>query len=163
MMNREKVFPVRLLMALLLIVNIFLMYMPAKAEELVCIVPESQYVNVRNQPRSDAATWGKLHNGDTIEPESVENGFFKFKFGSRTAYASVSFFEAETSGEYIIEANGRVRTRNAPAGKRIGWIDPGEVVEVTAWRYDKNGGKWGKARSEYISAEFLVPAAGTSK
>ena len=159
MMNRENHFPVRALMALLLFLNIVLMYLPCKALELSCVVPESQYVNVRKQPRSDAATWGKLHNGDKIEVESIENGFIEFAFGSRTGYASVKYFEEAVSGEFIVTANGRVRTRNAPAGKRVGWVEPGTTVKITAWRYDDDGGKWGKCMGEFISADFLVASS----
>ena len=51
----------------------------AAGETLTCIVADGQYVNVRNQASSTAATWGILHHGDTIEtnPLEISRGFFK--------------------------------------------------------------------------------------
>jgi len=51
----------------------------ACAEQLTCIVREGQYVNVRNQPYSRAATWGVMHTGEVIDtdPAEIKNGFLK--------------------------------------------------------------------------------------
>ena len=125
------------------------------AETFVCICPDSQYVNVRNQPRSNAATWGKMHNGDTLEAEGVSNGFIEFRFNGRKAYASVRFFEREDGGQYTIDANGRVRVRSMPNGKRVGWAEPGDHVTVDAWQYDENGDLWARCGDEFISAGCL--------
>ena len=35
----------------------------ACAETLTCVVPQGQYVNVRNRASQSAATWGVLHAG----------------------------------------------------------------------------------------------------
>lgn len=133
----------------------------AKAETFVCIVPDGQYVNVRNQASGGAATWGVLRNGETIEadPVEIENGFFKTTFEGRVAYVSVKFFEIAEDAEYIVEANGRVRVRKAPGGAAAGFIQPGRTVHVTAWRYAGDGSKWAQyTGGKYISADYLVPA-----
>lgn len=131
----------------------------ASAETLTCIVADNQYVNVRKQASSTAATWGSLHAGDTIEvnPAETQNGFFKTTFKEHTAYVSVRYFEVEVNREYVVAANGRVRTRKSPGGEAVGFIKPDETAYVLAWRYDGDGGKWARCTGgRYISAEYLT-------
>ena len=130
----------------------------ASAQTFTCIVADGQYVNVRNQASSSAATWGILHNGDTIEaaPGEIINGFFKTTFEGRIAYVSVRYFEVPVGKDYTVEANGRVRMRKSPGGDAVGFIKPGEKVHVKAWRYAGNGGKWARCSGgKYISADCL--------
>lgn len=132
----------------------------AGAETLECIVADGQYVNVRNQPDSSAATWGVLHTGDMIDtnPAEIRNGFFKTEFKERIAYVSVRFFEIAVGKDYTVEANGRVRMRKSPAGSADGFIQPGRRVHVIAWRYAGDGSKWARCTGgSYISAEYLSP------
>lgn len=131
-----------------------------QAETLMCIVKETQYVNVRKQPRSDAASWGKLHNGDTIEVESVSGGWIQFNFNGHKAYARVDYFELEGGGEYMIEANGRVRVRSTPNGERVSWANPGETVNVYGWRYGSDDKLWARCGGWYVAAEYLVGVDG---
>lgn len=133
----------------------------AQAETLACIVADGQYVNVRNRASSDAATWGILHTGDTIEaePEEIQNGFFKTTFKDRVAYVSVRYFEIAEDKQYIVEANGRVRVRKSPAGEAFGFVQPGETVYVMAWRYAADGSRWAKCTGgKFISADYLRAA-----
>jgi len=133
----------------------------ALAAKFTCIVADGQYVNVRNRASSSAATWGILHHGDTIEakPGEIVNGFFKTTFEDRIAYVSVKFFEAVVEQDYEVEANGRVRMRKSPGGDAVGFIQPGEIVRVKAWRYAANGSKWARCTGgKYIAAEYLRPA-----
>jgi len=132
----------------------------AQAATFTCIVADGQYVNVRNRASSTAATWGILHNGDTIEakPGEIVNGYFKTTFEDRIAYVSVRFFEMPVGKDYMVEANGRVRVRRSPAGDASGFVQPGETVHVNAWRYASNGSKWARCKGgKYISAEYLKP------
>lgn len=130
----------------------------AAAEQLTCIVPDGQYVNVRNRASRSAATWGVLHAGDVIDadPAEIVNGFFKTTFNGRDAYVSVSYFEIEAGQDYTIAANGRVRMRKSPGGSADGFIRPGERVRVMAWRYAADGSLWARcAGGRYISAGCL--------
>lgn len=130
----------------------------ARAETLTCVVPNGQYVNVRNQASQGAATWGVLHAGDTIDasPNEIVNGYFKTTYKERTAYVSVKYFEIAVGENYVVDANGRVRLRQSPGGSAAGFIQPGERVHVMAWRYAGDGSKWAKcAGGQYISAEYL--------
>ena len=132
----------------------------ASALTLTCIVPDGQYVNVRNQASTSAAIWGVMHHGDTIitDPAEIENGFFKTTFDGRTAYVSVRFYEIAEDRNYTVEANGRVRVRKSPGGAAAGFINPGKTVHVTAWRYAADGSRWAQyTGGKYISAEYLTP------
>jgi len=132
----------------------------ALAATFTCIVADGQYVNVRNRASSTAATWGILHNGDTIEakPGEIVNGYFKTTFEDRIAYVSVRFFEMPVGKDYEVLANGRVRVRKSPAGDASGFVKPGEMVHVYAWRYASNGSKWARCKGgKYIAAEYLEP------
>lgn len=133
--------------------------MPAAAETLTCIVADGQYVNVRNRASSQAATWGVMRTGETIEtnPAEITNGFFKTTFKDRVAYVSVRYFEIPVDEHYLVEANGRVRLRKSPAGDADGFIKPGAQVYVTAWRYAADGSKWAKCTGgQFISAQYLT-------
>jgi len=143
-----------------LIVSLLLAFLPAcvLAETLTCIVADGQYVNVRNRASSQAATWGVMRTGETIEanPAEITNGFFKTTFNDRVAYISVRYFEIPVEDHYIVEANGRVRVRKTPGGDADGFVRPGDRVYVTAWRYASDGSKWAKCTGgQYISAEYL--------
>ena len=130
----------------------------AQETELVCIVADGQYVNVRNRASSSAATWGVLHTGETIlsDPAEITDGFFKTIFRDRVAYVSVRYFEIPVDAHYVVEANGRVRVRSAPGGSPDGFVRPGDRIYVSAWRYDQDGGKWARCTGgQYISAEYL--------
>lgn len=132
----------------------------AHGETLTCIVADGQYVNVRNQASSQAAAWGILHAGDTIEtdPREITRGFFKTTYGDKTAYVSVRYFEIPVGKSYLVEANGRVRMRVSPGGASSGFIRPGKQVHVMAWRYAADGSKWAKCTGgKYISADYLTP------
>jgi len=134
--------------------------MGAAAEQLVCIVREGQYVNVRNQASSRASALGMLHTGDVIDvnPADIQNGFFKTSYKSRDAYVSVKFFETAVGADYTVTANGRVRMRKSPAGSTSGFIQPGKRVHVIAWRYGEDGSKWARCTGgSYISADCLAP------
>ena len=135
----------------------------ADGQTLTCVVSESQYVNVRKNPRSDAATWGRLHNGDTIELEGVSGGWIEFSFGGRKAYANAKYFEITENGLYRINANGRVRVRSAPNGQRVDWADPGEIVSVEGWRYGEDDALWARCGGRYIAADYLVRVDGEAK
>ncbi len=130
----------------------------AEMIEMVCIVPDGQYVNVRNRASSQAATWGIMHTGETIEtdPAEITDGYFRIMFKEKTAYVSVRYFEIPVEEHYTVVANGRVRVRKAPGGSPDGFVRPGDRVYVSAWRYDADGGKWGRCTGgQYISAEYL--------
>lgn len=132
----------------------------AAGETLTCVVADGQYVNVRNRASRTAATWGVLHTGDVIEaqPHEITNGFFRTIFNDRVAYVSVQYFEIPVDAQYRVEANGRVRLRSAPMGDAAGFVQPGDLVYITAWRFAADGSRWGKCTGgRFVSAEFLAP------
>ena len=132
----------------------------ACAQTFTCCVADGQYLNVRKQPSSTAATWGVMRAGETIEaePAEIRNGFFKTTFMEHEAYVSVNYFEIAVNADYTVSANGRVRVRKTPGGKTSGFIQPGETVRVRAWRYAADGSLWARCPGpKYIAAEYLTP------
>lgn len=141
---------------LLVMLALVLIAQTATAEMLTCVVPSTQYCNVRKAPRSDAATWGRLHNGDTVrQTGGVENGFVQVEFEGRKAYVSVRCVEESGTGTFVVDANGRVAKRKSPNGERKAWIQPGASVEVVAFRFDSSGGKWARLSDGYIKSDYL--------
>ena len=144
-----------------LIALLLLMPCAALCETFTCTVEEGEYLNVRKQPSTSAASWGMMHRGETIEadPAQIRNGFFKTTFMEREAYVSVRFFEIAVGADYAVSANGRVRIRKSPGGETWGFIQPGEIVRVRAWRYAEDGSLWARCPGpKYIAAEYLTPA-----
>ena len=153
--------PVYLNKLLLIVLLACLLPVGAWCETLTCIVPDGQYVNVRNRASSSAAALGIMHTGETIDadPAQITNGFFSFTFRERAAYVSVRYFEIPEEVHYIVEANGRVRLRKSPGGDTDGFIKPGAKVFVTAWRYGADGTKWARCTGgQYIAAQYLRAA-----
>lgn len=147
-------------LALIAVAALSIGFSAARAETLTCAVSEGQYVNVRNRPRADAQKVGELHNGDEIDAVSVSGGWIEITYKDRAAYVSANYFEvSEPKGGtvYVVEANGRVRVRATPGGKRVDWADPGDTVRVFGWRYGSDGGKWARCAYGYIAASYLVP------
>ena len=154
----EKTLNRSLLLLLTLLLLACLTPTAALCETLTCIVPDGQYVNVRNRASSSASALGIMHTGETIDtdPAQIVNGFFSFTFRERAAYVSVRFFEIPEETAYVVEANGRVRLRKSPGGDADGFIKPGAHVYVAAWRYAADGTKWARCTGgQYIAAEYL--------
>ncbi|MBR5224140.1 MAG: hypothetical protein IKV90_00545 [Clostridia bacterium] len=161
--KRTRMTPAYLLCIMLCCAALSMLAACAMADtvELVCIVADGQYVNVRNRASSQAAAWGIMHTGETIEtnPAEITNGYFRTTFKDKAAYISVRYFEIPVEEHYTVEANGRVRVRKTPGGSTDGFVQPGDRVYVSAWRYDESGVKWGRCTGgQYISAEYLRPA-----
>ena len=130
-----------------------------RAETMICVCPESQFVRIRTAPKKSASEWGRLHYGDKVEVQGVENGFIRFSYDGRNSYAAVQYFEIPTAGKYKVEANGRVAKRAKPDGKRTGWLNPGVKIDVLAWQFGADGTKWAKVYGgAYIKAEYLIAA-----
>lgn len=141
--------------------SLILLSAAACADTFTCIVPDGQYVNVRKQPSSKAATWGVMRAGETIEadPAEIRSGFFKTTFMEHEAYVSVRYFEIEENRDYTVSANGRVRVRKSPGGDACGFVQPGETVRVRAWQRAADGSLWARCPGpKYVSAAYLIPA-----
>lgn len=123
---------------------------------MTCIIPKGQRVNIRNRASMKASTLGDgCRNGDTVEAEEITGGWIRFTLDNETAHIWSEYFEAVDGGKYVVSGNGRVRYRDAPGGKKIGFYQVGEAVTVDAWRYDTEGGRWARIGEYYVMAEFL--------
>lgn len=158
----------RILIALLVLLSMAALPEVSTAENqsLVCVVAKGQYVNVRNQPRSDAQKVGEMHNGDKIDAVSVKDGWIEIEYKDHPAYVNASYFEipeAEGGTLYTVRANGRVRVRSAPDGKRIDWIEPGTTVRVYGWRHGNDESKWARCIEGYIASDYLELSGETAQ
>lgn len=130
----------------------------ASAESMKCTVPEGQYVNVRKQASSKAASWGKLHRDDVVEVDSVDKGWIKFEYNGHIAYVKSKYFEEVDGATYVVVSNGRVRLRESPNGNRVGWVNSGEEYTVLSWSYGSDNKLWGKLQGTgggYVSIDYL--------
>lgn len=158
-MKHSRQFHTAMRLALILML-LLLAAAAACADTFTCIVPEGQYVNVRKQPSSKAATWGVMRAGETIqaEPADVRSGFFRITFMGHEAYVSVRYFEKAENRNYEVSANGRVRIRKSPGGDACGFLQPGDTVHVRAWRCAADGSLWARCPGpKYISASYIIP------
>lgn len=144
----------------IIIALILLFASSALAERMVCIIKDTQYVRVRAMPKKESSEVGRLHYGDAIDVEGIDNGFFKIRYNDETAYVAIEFFEIEVPNEkYVVTANGRVAKRAKPNGTKKGWLNPGVKIEVLGWRYDLDGKKWARVYGNYyVSAAYLTAA-----
>lgn len=144
-----------------IILAIFLLSSTAAAETMTCIIPEGQYVNVRNRASKKASTLGRgFRNGDTVEVEKIADGWINFTMDGEAAFVRAEYFEAVDGAQYTITGNGRVRYRAAPGGAKVDFYPVGEIVTVDAWRYDNEGGRWARIGDYYVMAKFLEPLEG---
>ena len=145
----------RLLLCLLAL-PLLLIHTKVQAEKMVCIVPEYQYVRIRNGEGRNAAEMGRMHTGDQIDAECFEDGFVRFRYEGRTAFADAAFFETPEDRMYRVIANGRVAKRDKPGGRRTGWLNPEIQIQVLGWRYDRDGIRWARVYGGcFVKAEFL--------
>lgn len=61
---------------------------------------------------------------------------------------------AQPAGEYQNITNGRVRVRDKPGGKRIGWLEADGVATVLRW-LSENGKIWAYTGDGYIRGDCL--------
>ena len=150
----------------------------AHAEErtFYCAVSSSAYANIRLEPRDSAKIIGELDRGATYRMSQCtvggwlripyrhkrgEFGWVRYEFFSIDP--PVSFRDAP---EARVEANGRVRLRDAPDGKRIWWLYPGAKLKVLAtlpgdlvgreiWRRVRVERGIGKGKIGWVLAEYV--------
>ena len=116
---------------------------PARGDTYYALCKPNSQVNIRKNPRTGSEYCGYLLTGDcvTVTDYRKDNrGRIWCKVVGLTEYGEGWVCEAylagsevtEDGGKYTVKANGRVATYNGIAGKRTGWIKPGQTVTVLA-------------------------------
>ncbi|HPJ03347.1 MAG TPA: hypothetical protein PKU80_10950 [Candidatus Limiplasma sp.] len=67
-----------------------------------------------------------------------------------TCWVNISYLMTDEAGLYTVTANGRVRLRSTPDGDAIGWLKPGQTVEVLSIF-----GEWARMEKGWVMAEYL--------
>ena len=134
---------------------------PASADTYYALCRPASQVNIRKEPRANSEYCGYLLAGDcvTVTDYRKDNrGRTWCKVVGLTEYGEGWVCEAylagsevtEDGGKYTVKANGRVATYNGIAGKRTGWIKPGQTVTVLA-----RSRTWAITNKGYVRMEYL--------
>ena len=67
-----------------------------------------------------------------------------------TCWVHINYLLTEEQGQYTVTANGRVRLRITPDGDAIGWLKPGQTIEVLAIFSE-----WARTENGWVMAEYL--------
>lgn len=141
---------------MLIVVCILLTFMcVANAETMYVHVGEGTFLNGRHDPKIGSAVEMRLHRGDEVTVLSIDGSWAQIEGGEAgTAWCFVEYlasYPPDTDAPlYTVVSNGRVRVRQSPDGKTVGYVYDGNRVEVRfvmdGWAYIGNG---------YVMAEYL--------
>ena len=67
-----------------------------------------------------------------------------------TCWVHINYLMTEDAGSYTVVANGRLRVRDTPYGDTIGWLKPGQTIEVLAIF-----GSWARMENGWVMTEYL--------
>ena len=108
-------------------------------------------LNGRQSPDVHSAKVAWYQDGETISIYEV-SGEWALTDGSEagTCWVSIHYLTTEDAGAYTVTSNGRLRVRNTPDGDTIGWLKPGQTIDVLAIF-----GGWARTESGWVMAEYL--------
>ncbi len=108
-------------------------------------------LNGRQSPDVHSPKVAWFQDGEIISIYEVQ-GDWALTVGGEygTCWVCIDYLMTEDAGTYTITANGRVRLRNTPDGDTIGWLKPGQVVEVLSIF-----GDWARTENGWVMAEYL--------
>lgn len=118
-------------------------------------VREGTLLNGRREPNLDSAILMRMERGFEVYVLRVKNGWAEIVGGEAgTCWCAVEYLAdyppGENAPQYTVVSSGRVRVRQTPDGKAVGYVQPGDTVEV---RFMIDG--WAYIGSGYVMAEFL--------
>jgi|GEM_PF-3286028 len=130
----------------------------ARADETTVMyvhVRDGTYLNGRHDPAKDSAVEMRLYRGDAVTVLAVNGNWAQIKGGEAgTCWCSVAYLAdyppGETAPLYTVDSDGRVRVRESPNGKAVGYVNDGDTVEV---RFIADG--WAYTGDGYVMAEYL--------
>ena len=114
-------------------------------------VSDDSHLNGRHSPTRDSAIEMRLHAGDAVTVCGIDGGWAKIKGGEAgTCWVSIHYLVTADAGDYTVTSNGRLRVRSTPDGSTIGWLKPGQRVDVLAIF-----GGWARTDIGWMMAEYL--------
>ncbi|CAM4406416.1 peptidase M23 [Bacillus manliponensis] len=116
-------------------------------------------LRVRTGPDTSSLIIGRVHEGESLQVISEENGWFKINHNGKTGYVSSQFVadgSAIGSGNYTVNVSSlRVRTGPSTSHTILGSVRKGQVVQVTGevqdWFKINYGGQVAYISKDYVS------------
>ncbi len=108
-------------------------------------------LNGRQSPdvHSQKVAW--FQNGDVIDVYEIDGEWALTDGGEYgTCWVNIGFLTTEDAGTYTVTANGRVRVRKTPDGDAVGWLRPGQQVDVLCVV-----GGWARTGKGWVMAEYM--------
>ena len=127
----------------------------ADAETMYVHVRDGTYLNGRRDPNMQSPILMTMGRGDDVEVTSVNNGWAEILGGEAgSCWCCVDYLADyspdESAALYTVVSNGRVRVRQSPDGKAVGYARNGDTVTV---RFILDG--WAYIGEGYVMAEYL--------
>ena len=128
---------------------------PAHAETTMYVtVSPGSVLNARFTPSKGAEIVGRLERGDKLVVTEIKDGWATVILCGDTLYCSAKYLSdhppTDEPTTYTVAANGRVKVRKTPDGEAVGWVYPGDTVQVLGW---VDG--WARTAQGYISNNYL--------
>lgn len=137
--------------AILAAVLLFAVF-PALAEGELTVTLSSGTLNVRSEPNGRIIA--ELYDGDEVTLISERSGWARVYCPCEAGegYVSSAYLTdgSGEAGKYNNASDGRLRIRDKPDGKAIGWLKKGATVTVTAWRKG-----WAWVDSGWVDGDYL--------
>lgn len=161
-MTRSESLMLAIIVGLIVFIAIAVMTVPGLAEAVMYAAHTSGELNVRDAAGYDGQKIGYLMPGDAVGFVEHKHGWTLVTCGVeagkgwvKTEYLTT---DLDGAGEYVNTSGGRVRLRDAPDGKGIGWVKAGATVSVSGWVVDSDGREWGCTKSGYVARECFEGA-----
>ena len=122
---------------------------------MTVVLPNTQLLNVRTQPKKDASTWGTFRGGDDVYVTALDGAWATVDYENETGYVQLRYLEITANVACTVVSNGRVRIREQPGGKASSYYQNGELVMVLAWRFDSDGKLWARTSLGFVMSDFL--------
>lgn len=126
----------------------------ASAETMYVDVKAGTHLNGRERPKKGTDILCYFERGDAVNVIDVKNGWAKLDEGGEASncWVSLDYLTADLSGrvEMTVGSNGRVRVRDDPNGKVVGYVNDGDVVSVAVIFEG-----WARTDKGWISSDYL--------
>ena len=108
-------------------------------------------LNGRKSPDLRSAKVAWFQDGAVINIYELDGEWAMTEGGEYgTCWANINYLITEDAGTYAVTANGRLRVRSTPDGDTVGWLKPGQTVEVLSIF-----GAWARTENGWVMAEYL--------
>lgn len=108
-------------------------------------------LNGRERPDIHSPKVARFPDGETISIYEIRGDWALTDGGETgTCWVHADYLTTEDAGSYTVISNGRLRVRSTPDGDTVGWLQPGQSVDMLAIF-----GGWARTESGWVMAEYL--------